>query len=43
MSEIRDAFAQRITGGSFNALDAVNRDDFPDDESYLPGGYKDSA
>lgn len=42
MSEIRDTFAQRITGGGFNvnALDAVNRDDFPDDESYLRAATK---
>lgn len=42
MSEIRDTFAQRITGGAVNvnALDAVNRDDFPDDESYLRAATK---
>jgi hypothetical protein len=40
MSEIREAFTQRMTGGSFNALDAVNRDDFPDDESYLRAATK---
>lgn len=42
MSEIRDTFAQRMTGGGFNvnALDAVNRDDFPDDESYLRAATK---
>lgn len=40
MSEIREAITERLTGGSFNALDAVNRDDFPDDESYLRAATK---
>lgn len=42
MSEILTTFAQRMTGGivDVNALDAVNRDDFPDDESYLRAATK---
>lgn len=40
MSEIREVFTQRLTGDAFNALDAVNRDDFPDDESYLRAATK---
>lgn len=40
MSEIREAITQRLTGGNFNALDAVSREDFPDDESYLRAATK---
>ena len=40
MSEIREAFTQRMTGDSFSALDVVNREDFPDDESYLRAATK---
>lgn len=40
MSESREAIAQRLTGGNFNALDAVSREDFPDDESYLRAATK---
>ena len=34
----REAFAQRLNGGAYSvsdALDAVSRDDFPDDAAYL--------
>nr|DAG28382.1 MAG TPA: hypothetical protein [Caudoviricetes sp.] len=40
MSDIREAFTQRMTGDSFSALDVVNREDFPDDESYLRAATK---
>ena len=40
MSEIREAFTQRMIGDSFSALDVVNREDFPDDESYLRAATK---